>query len=418
MSSKFIIFGCGMLGHEMIDAVGRENVECFCDNNSELAGSEKYGKRIISFDELKEKYHNAMIIICADLRKGYTYAIAEQCEKNGILDYFPCQVIRESEIFQNRGELLLFLRNPENRISLKNIMYVEKVRSLQRQVNYLKRHIDIRHIKPAGGKLRARQLELVYFAAELLQKLNALEIKPFLYGGNLLGYVRHNGFIPWDDDIDFALMREDYEKLRAYCRVNMYTEEEFYSQEKSDKNIRKDLKCYYWGNGGGDEFNIYQLFPDGSKNVFDFFVLDYYADDYSYDALMKLREEVRIKLNDAIPDKEKAGGAVYDDAKRIKCFQEVLMENRENIVRESNHIYFGIDNMDMMLQFHRGQWIPKEVVFPLRKVLYEGMDFWVPNDAEEFLKYEFKNIWELPDDIGIPQHVREFADILMDEENW
>ena len=72
----------------------------------------------------------------------------------------------------------------------------------------------------------------------------------------------------------------------------------------------------------------------------------------------------------------------------------------------------------MMLQFHRGQWIPKEVVFPLRKVLYEGMDFWVPNDAEEFLKYEFKNIWELPDDIGIPQHVREFADILMDEENW
>lgn len=35
----------------------------------------------------------------------------------------------------------------------------------------------------------------------------------------------------------------------------------------------------------------------------------------------------------------------------------------------------------------------------------KGYIFYVPNDAEEFLKYEYKNIWELPDDIGIQHHM-------------
>lgn len=54
------------------------------------------------------------------------------------------------------------------------------------------------------------ELELLSKLIEVCEKYH---LKYFLIGGSMIGAVRHQGFIPWDDDIDVALFRKDYEKL-------------------------------------------------------------------------------------------------------------------------------------------------------------------------------------------------------------
>ena len=69
--------------------------------------------------------------------------------------------------------------------------------------------------KEDGTKITVRQLQLV-----LLQMLKDIDevcqkndIPYWMTGGSALGAVRHKGFIPWDDDADIGMMREDYERF-------------------------------------------------------------------------------------------------------------------------------------------------------------------------------------------------------------
>ena len=81
--------------------------------------------------------------------------------------------------------------------------------------------------------------------------------------------------------------------------------------------------------------------------------------------------------------------------------------NKHNTAEESDSIYFGIDNVSMLLsnQYHRGSWISKKVLFPLKEILFEGEYFWAPNDPEEYLKYEYEDIWRFPEDAGLSKHI-------------
>ena len=81
-------------------------------------------------------------------------------------------------------------------------------------------------------KVWQAQLDMVKIFIDICDKY---KLKYFAAGGTLIGAIRHNGFIPWDDDIDLMMPREDYEKFIKVAKEELKKEPYFlqhYSTEK------------------------------------------------------------------------------------------------------------------------------------------------------------------------------------------
>ncbi len=79
------------------------------------------------------------------------------------------------------------------------------------------------------NELKQVQLDLL---VEFSNFCNANSLTFYLFGGTLLGAVRHQGFIPWDDDIDVCMPRSDYDK---FCEIYKENENFFLQNTKTDK---------------------------------------------------------------------------------------------------------------------------------------------------------------------------------------
>lgn len=90
-------------------------------------------------------------------------------------------------------------------------------------------------------QFRKMQLTELDLLVEFDRVCRANDINYVLFEGSLLGAVRHNGYIPWDDDADIAMLREDYNRFKNHIN-EMNPDICYFQDHETDPEYR-------WGYG-------------------------------------------------------------------------------------------------------------------------------------------------------------------------
>lgn len=251
-----------------------------------------------------------------------------------------------------------------------------RVEGVNQLLDYI---VDVDNLPPAKGELRSKQLQVV----EILKVVDGIckkhSINYWLDFGSLLGAARHKGFIPWDDDIDICLIRDEYEKLLAILHKEL-TNTQYYARERlkygNNFQIRVRLKEV---NVGIDIFPV-DKYPDTQKK------------ETTDEEICKKFNRARIHLDKKWNKKEYTDEQIQLAKIDIKKFmeEEGLTNKKINIAEPL--LFYGID------YYHKWQYKSFEykTIFPLKELEFEGLYFPVPNKYEKHLNGIYGNWHQLP----------------------
>ncbi len=383
---KIILFGSGAYGLKLLNYFGKEKVYALCDNGCQRRRY-KYDTLYIPVEEFFAIYKDYLIIL--SVNRSNAHEIASQLYRKGIEDFLICNedFLDEMKAYPP-DEYFVLLNDEMERMKRERNQCKEWNRYLENQLEALKGLSDIRKLGRATGYLSYVQQETIRFTSEVFTFFlqNKLEIKPFVAAGTAIGLYRHSGFIPWDDDVDFGLLRSDYMRLMEWGKENMmYIEEKASFDEEEDHYMERLL----WNHP--NEY-IMVISPNclqikrGTSEIncrsIDFFPYDFYDEGYDFEQHKKL-----IELCENYRYTKKGNQKIL----------EIIHQNK-HIVKDSNIIYFGLDSMDSYV-CPKEKWMNKDVLLPLQEIEFEGVKCYAPNKLEEYLSYCFKNYEGYPEDL-------------------
>ena len=111
------------------------------------------------------------------------------------------------------------------------------------------------HYNPDGSALRNLQLGLLEILVAFDKFAREHHIEYSISYGTLIGAVRHKGFIPWDDDADIMMTREEWTKLKSLIEPNGHLTDEIFIKGV----VRPEIHMV---NKGIVDIFIYDYVPD------------------------------------------------------------------------------------------------------------------------------------------------------------
>lgn len=263
---------------------------------------------------------------------------------------------------------------------------------------------------------------------EILQQIDHVcrkyNLRYFAIGGTALGAVRHGGFIPWDDDIDIGMPRDDYNKLLKVLQKEL--PQEYHVQMfKSEK---------------GSPFYFTKVRKDNTLFV------EYYLKDYD----MHQGVFVDIFPFDNVPQNQllekihyRIGWFLYQLylAKSLKTVCSSRFGNRKNkkkrVIRKALHyllvlvpkawlfyaldwwvqLFNGKETEEIAHIVRRRLRVKVKDLYPIRYLQFDGMEIAVPNDYDAYLKGQFGEYDILPPPEKRYGHLPYLVELDVDREN-
>ena len=264
-------------------------------------------------------------------------------------------------------------------------------------------------------ELTAQQLkDIKIIEVDILKRFievcDKLGLKYYLMGGTLLGAVRHQGFIPWDDDIDVGMPRKDYDIFISEGQ-NFLPKELFVQSIETEPNYIANFAKIRRSDTTFMEI-AWKKCKINHGVYIDVFPLDYYPDDKR--ARKKFSRMNKIYARRLFSEYDLENQSLkYNTVSRIL---KIIYPSTRSVVSKRNDLFKSTEEGNMIANYC-GAWGQKEIVpanwYGDGVILnFEGIKVRAPKEYDKWLNQVYGDYMRLPpEEKRIPRHSVEIIDL-------